>query len=75
VNIGKIAWTCSTGAGWEYDDVWMLSNDSISHDESGHRVRRGSATYTIVAVGQGGVSAASEALVVAVSKTKPRMAL
>jgi len=32
-----------------------------------------SATYTIVAVGQGGVSAVSEAVVVAVPKAKPRM--
>ncbi|MDQ2668727.1 MAG: hypothetical protein M3Z05_22425 [Gemmatimonadota bacterium] len=32
-----------------------------------------SATYTIVAVGQGGVSAGSEAIVVAVPKPKPRM--
>jgi hypothetical protein len=25
VDKGKIAWTYSTGPGWEYDDVWMLS--------------------------------------------------
>jgi hypothetical protein len=29
VNKGKIAWTYSTGSGWEYDDVWMLSNGNI----------------------------------------------
>ena len=29
VNDGKIIWTYSTGGGWEYDDVWMLSNGNI----------------------------------------------
>ncbi len=29
VNDGKIAWSYSTGSGWEYDDVWMLSNGNI----------------------------------------------
>lgn len=29
VNKGKIIWTYSTGAGWEYDDAWMLSNGNI----------------------------------------------
>jgi len=29
VNDGKIVWTYSTGSGWEYDDVWMLSNGNI----------------------------------------------
>src|ERR1039458_9011721 len=29
VDHGKILWTYSTGAGWEYDDVWMLSNGNI----------------------------------------------
>jgi hypothetical protein len=29
VNDGKIIWTYSTGSGWEYDDVWMLSNGNI----------------------------------------------
>jgi hypothetical protein len=29
VNHGKIVWTYSTGPGWEYDDVWMLSNGNI----------------------------------------------
>ena len=29
VNNGKIAWTYSTGPGWEYDDVWMLSNGNV----------------------------------------------
>jgi hypothetical protein len=26
---GKIAWTYSTGSGWEYDDAWMLSNGNV----------------------------------------------
>ena len=29
VNKGKIVWTYATGSGWEYDDVWMLSNGNI----------------------------------------------
>ncbi len=29
VNDGKIIWSYSTGKGWEYDDVWMLSNGNI----------------------------------------------
>jgi hypothetical protein len=29
VDRGKIIWTYSTGPGWEYDDVWMLSNGNI----------------------------------------------
>jgi hypothetical protein len=29
VNNGKVVWTYSTGSGWEYDDVWMLSNGNI----------------------------------------------
>jgi hypothetical protein len=29
VKDGKIVWSYSTGAGWEYDDVWMLSNGNI----------------------------------------------
>ena len=29
VNDGKVAWTYSTGSGWEYDDVWMLSNGNV----------------------------------------------
>ncbi|HMB96496.1 MAG TPA: hypothetical protein VKK61_10695 [Tepidisphaeraceae bacterium] len=29
INNGKIIWTYSTGGGWEYDDVWMLSNGNI----------------------------------------------
>jgi len=29
VNNGKILWTYSTGPGWEYDDVWMLSNGNV----------------------------------------------
>lgn len=29
INQGKIIWTYSTGPGFEYDDVWMLSNGNI----------------------------------------------
>jgi len=29
VNQGKVAWTYQTGPGYEYDDVWMLSNGNI----------------------------------------------
>ncbi len=29
VNNGKIVWTYATGGGWEYDDIWMLSNGNI----------------------------------------------
>lgn len=29
VKDGKIAWTYSTGPGWEYDDVWMLSTGNV----------------------------------------------
>lgn len=29
VNEGKVIWTYQTGPGWEYDDVWMLSNGNI----------------------------------------------
>jgi hypothetical protein len=29
INEGKIIWTYSTGPGYEYDDVWMLSNGNI----------------------------------------------
>jgi hypothetical protein len=29
VKDGKIIWTYSTGASYEYDDVWMLSNGNI----------------------------------------------
>jgi hypothetical protein len=29
VKDGKIIWTYQTGGGWEYDDVWMLSNGNI----------------------------------------------
>jgi hypothetical protein len=29
VNDGKVLWTYQTGKGWEYDDVWMLSNGNI----------------------------------------------
>jgi hypothetical protein len=29
VNAGKVVWTYSTGKGWEFDDIWMLSNGNI----------------------------------------------
>ena len=29
VNDGKVVWTYSTGSGWEYDDIWMLSNGNV----------------------------------------------
>jgi hypothetical protein len=29
VNDGKVIWTYSTGKGYEFDDVWMLSNGNI----------------------------------------------
>ena len=29
VNDGKVVWTFCTGKGWEYDDVWLLSNGNI----------------------------------------------
>ena len=29
VNDGKVIWTYQTGGGWEYDDIWMLSNGNI----------------------------------------------
>lgn len=29
INHGKTQWTYSTGGGYEYDDVWMLSNGNV----------------------------------------------
>jgi hypothetical protein len=29
VNAGKVIWTYQTGPGYEYDDVWMLSNGNV----------------------------------------------
>jgi hypothetical protein len=29
IKDGKIVWTYSTGKGWEYDDIWLLSNGHI----------------------------------------------
>jgi hypothetical protein len=29
INDGKVIWTYQTGKGYEYDDVWMLSNGNI----------------------------------------------
>lgn len=35
VNDGKIIWTYSTGKGWEYDDIWLLSNGNILFSRMG----------------------------------------
>lgn len=29
IDHGKVVWTYSTGTGWEYDDVWLLSNGNV----------------------------------------------
>jgi outer membrane protein assembly factor BamB len=29
IKDGKVIWTYSTGKGWEYDDIWLLSNGNI----------------------------------------------
>ena len=29
IDRGKIIWTYCTGKGWEYDDIWLLSNGNI----------------------------------------------
>ena len=29
IDGGKVIWTYSTGKGWEYDDIWLLSNGNI----------------------------------------------
>ena len=29
INSGKVIWTYSTGTGWEYDDIWLMSNGNI----------------------------------------------
>jgi hypothetical protein len=29
IKDGRIIWTYSTGKGWEYDDIWLLSNGNI----------------------------------------------
>jgi len=29
INQSKIIWTYSTGKGWEYDDIWLMSNGNI----------------------------------------------
>lgn len=29
LNQGKVIWSYSTGEGWEYDDIWMLSDGNI----------------------------------------------
>jgi hypothetical protein len=35
VNGGKVIWTYSTGKGWEYDDVWLMSNGNILFSRMG----------------------------------------
>ena len=35
INDGKIIWTYSTGKGWEYDDIWLLSNGNILFSRMG----------------------------------------
>ncbi len=35
VNEGKVVWTYSTGKGWEYDDIWLLSNGNILFSRMG----------------------------------------
>jgi hypothetical protein len=35
INEGKIIWTYSTGKGWEYDDIWLLSNGNILFSRMG----------------------------------------
>ena len=35
INNGKIIWTYSTGKGWEYDDIWLLSNGNILFSRMG----------------------------------------
>lgn len=29
IDRGRVVWTYSTGKGWEYDDVWLLSNGNV----------------------------------------------
>jgi hypothetical protein len=29
ISQGKVIWTYSTGKGWEFDDIWMLSNGNV----------------------------------------------
>ena len=35
ISEGKIIWTYSTGKGWEYDDIWLLSNGNILFSRMG----------------------------------------
>lgn len=35
INNGSILWTYSTGKGWEYDDIWLLSNGNILFSRMG----------------------------------------
>lgn len=35
INKGEIVWSYCTGKGWEYDDLWMLSNGNILFSRMG----------------------------------------
>ncbi len=35
INDGKVIWTYSTGKGWEYDDIWLMSNGNILFSRMG----------------------------------------
>jgi hypothetical protein len=35
INEGKVIWTYSTGKGWEYDDIWLMSNGNILFSRMG----------------------------------------
>jgi hypothetical protein len=35
ISGGKVIWTYSTGKGWEYDDIWLLSNGNILFSRMG----------------------------------------
>ena len=35
LNGGKVIWTYSTGKGWEYDDIWLMSNGNILFSRMG----------------------------------------
>jgi hypothetical protein len=35
INQGRIIWTYSTGKGWEYDDIWLMSNGNVLFSRMG----------------------------------------
>jgi hypothetical protein len=35
VDKGRVIWTYSTGTGWEYDDIWLMSNGNILFSRQG----------------------------------------